>query len=263
VNKYIDQLVEKNALKNNTLLQTDLISLQISNSQVDVKKKSDQIAKSFNLSVIDFENCEKILLQKKVIDSHLVYSKTDWDSSVKTGNLVNVNKTDSNSVSYALYTKSGKKVDLSSCSNTTTSINVHINNYNASFKSNISDYNVYDVDSPYYKDRCIPIKYNDEKNIGSILDKQNSFNTNNITCGISCSYKSINITDSYLTCICNANKTNIEVSPEYGKVLMNVIESINLDIIKCYFIAFIFVIFLLILFSLIFLQIMDSIIKLH
>ena len=194
-----------------------------------------------NLSLIDFASCEAIFKEKGIIGQNetITFSKTDWDSSLKTNSLDNVNKTGLNSVSYILYSSKGQKLDLSVCANTTTKIQMKLQDLNLTTNSNITAYDLHDVNSPYYNDRCIKIGFN-ESTIATVDDKRENFDNLNYTCSGDCEFEKINTTNGYLSCDCNASISSLEVAPEYGKLILKILESTNIEILKCYTVAFSF-----------------------
>ena len=239
---FTNLLVKSSPPDSHTLYQTDLLDIQIANSKAEIKSIADQIAMSKNLSVIDFSECEDLLKETGFIGKNdsLIFSKTDWDSSLKTGNLINVNETELDSVSYSLYTTSGMKVDMNLCSSTTTNIMMHLKNLNTTTNSNITAYDIHDVNSPYYNDRCIVIGEN-ETTMATVDDKRENFDNLNYTCSGDCEFQKINTTNGYLSCDCNSSISDYEISPQYGRVILKVLENTNIEILKCYNQIFIFV----------------------
>ena len=213
------------------MLQTDLLSIQISNSDPEVKAKADYDSLVRNLSLIDFSACEHHLKDINLIDKNdsLTFSKIDWDADLKTNSLNNTNSTDLNSVSYSLYTMNGLKLNISLCSDTLTNVQMHLGD----LKLNPNETYNFDVNSSYYNDICTPM-YKNESSIGTINDKRENVDSNNFTCGGDCTYVNINVSTEYITCSCNSSMSNVEVAPEFGKVILKVINNTNIMVLECY-----------------------------
>ena len=95
VNKFTDLLVADSG-NEDILFQTDFLTIQISLSDKKRKEKADQEAIARNLSLIEFRSCENHLRQTGVIkpNDSIKFSKTDWDSELKTSVLSNSNSTE-------------------------------------------------------------------------------------------------------------------------------------------------------------------------
>ena len=115
------------------IYQTNLLSIQISQSDEDSKQKAKDQALSKNLSLVDFSSCENYLKDNVYLNKSdvLFYSKTDWNPSLKVPFYSNANMTKANSVSYVIYAPNGTKINMDLCSNTTVAIGVYLNNLNS------------------------------------------------------------------------------------------------------------------------------------
>jgi len=221
------------------LYETKYLSIQIANSQNDTKMKSEFEALFKHLSLIDYSSCEQYLKDiNKINDNEtLTFSKIDWDDNTKTDYLNNENKTLFDAVSYSLYTESGQKLDMNLCNDTTTIIQIHLSGiYNLSSELNNTDFNglnPYDISDSYYNDKCLPIS-NKNNTKSTLEDKRKYFDNLNISCSSGCIYQKINISSGYLTCKCKGSLANKQISPEYGKVLLSVINSVNILIFECF-----------------------------
>jgi len=233
-------MVNSNISNNELLYQTDLLTIQIGDSSPETKAQSDLENIQKKLSVIDFSSCEHFLKDNGYIKQNdsLKYSKTDWNSNLKLNDLENENSTDISSMTYSLYTQSGKSIDMNICSDSTTNVKIHLKNINIP-SSNFTEFDLYNVNSPYYNDRCLTITKNETQ--ATIEDKRSQFDSLNYTCSGQCTFQSINTTNGYLTCDCNTSLSNIEVAPEYGQVLLKVLKSTNIYIVACFQVAFSFV----------------------
>ena len=74
-------------------------------------------------------------------------------------------------------------------------------------------YDIYDPNSPYYTDRCIPILKNSSKT--TILSRREEFDNITIECGTGCIFNGINTTTGYLNCQClvkiNSNEIGLNI----------------------------------------------------
>jgi len=125
------------------------------------------------------------------------------------------------------------------CKNKTTEIQMHINGLNIT-DLNITDYNPYDINDDYYSDLCRPMSKNETS--ATLNDKRGSFPDTNYTCSKDCSYQNIKPSTGYLSCMCDASLANNQIAPEYGKVMLDILNSTNILIIECYKTFLIFVI---------------------
>ena len=182
--------------------------------------------------MIDFSSCEQLLKDTNIINQNdtLKFSKIDWSSDTKTSSLQNENTTNLDAVSYSLYTLNGTKIDMNLCKNTTTQIQMYIGGINSTL--NVTGYNPYDVNDDYYSDICRPMSINDTS--ATLNDKRNSFPDLNYTCSSGCSYQQINVSTGYLSCNCNSSMANSQMAPEYGKVILDILNSTNIFILECY-----------------------------
>ena len=243
VNKYTDILVSSPSASNTSMLyQSDYLNVQISSSAQTDKDRTDSQSIAHNLSLINFQDCENLLRSTGVINKTdtIKFSKTDWSSALKTQQ---TNATsDMDSVSYSLYTGTGKKLDMNLCASTTTSISMHLNGLDKLNISKITDYNPYDLESPFYTDICMPIPIN--QTAATLDEKRKTFNSLGFICSAGCQFKSINIETGYLNCKCNSSNTDAH-APEYGEIFATVLNSTNIDIVKCYkvFLSMVIIIF--------------------
>ena len=118
-------------LNQSLLLQSDYFTIQISSSEVNEKARADNSSIARNLSLIDFSECEHYLKSQDIIKRKdvLKYSKIDWKSQLKTS-LMEENSTDSDSVSYNLYTSKGERINMNKCASTQTLVQIMIKNLN-------------------------------------------------------------------------------------------------------------------------------------
>jgi len=160
----------------------------------------------------------------------IIFSKTDWDSDLKTGNQKNENSTLIDSVSYSLFSMQGIKIDMNLCNSTQTNIKIQLKGYNNT--KNGSD-DLFDVNSAFYNDRCLPISSN--LSAATIDEKRAQFDNLNYTCGGTCTFQAIDPKTNYISCNCNSSLSNIEVTAEFGKIFLTTLESLNIMIVGCFY----------------------------
>ena len=229
IDKFTEKIIASNLNSlENLNFKTDYVNIQIGNSTATSKFQADLDALSDNKSIINFDECEQYLKEIGYIKKNesLIYSKTDW-TDLQTSNTSSV-KPAGNTVSYNLFTKSGQKVDMNLCANIPVQISIKLKGLD--FK-NLTNQDAYNISSDLYNDICLPIIKNDSANIN---DVRSGFDNLNYTCSGHCVFQAINITTGYIICKCNASEANIEVKPEYGKILLDVVNSTNIYILKCY-----------------------------
>jgi len=217
---------------------TDLISILLSNEH-NVKDDTSTSIKN-NLTIVDFQQCEDFLKTKGHLPKNetLYYSKVDWDSVIK--NNINENTTSSSSVSYFLYASNGTKIDSSLCSKIDAEILIPIPGFNAELAANLTKdgYDLTDPNSEYFTSLCIPMRPNDKAY--TIEDRLKEFNTLGLKCSEGCTYKSINITIGYLSCLCDTNGLK-ETGSVKGNSYIKVLQQNNFEIVKCWQVVFKFV----------------------
>jgi len=205
----------------------------ISDSSVINKQNDIEIAIKNNLTIVNFQECEDYLKKQGYIAQNqtISYSKTDWNSALKA--IQNVNTTNSTSVSFSLYASNGTEIDKLLCSHINTEFLIPIIGFNDEMRSNLTK-NGYDLTNPnssYFYDMCIPMKANDTA--VTIKDRESEFSTANLVCMQGCTYKSINLTIGYISCLCDTNGPD-EVASEFGTIFLDVFIQSNIEIIKCW-----------------------------
>jgi len=130
----------------------------------------------------------------------------------------------------------GLKIDMNLCKSTETNIQIQIKGLNS---TNLGSSDLYNINSDYYNDRCLPISAN--QSAATLDEKRSQFDNLNYTCGSKCTYEAIDTNNSYISCNCNSSQSNLEISPEYGKIILNTLDSFNAVIITCYHNFLIFV----------------------
>ncbi len=218
------------------MFQTNYISIQISDSTKTKLKESIKDAMKKKLSVIDFSACETALKGIGLIrkNDSLLFSKTDWADTLKKSinGSAATNRTSEDAVTFDLFTSQGLKIDKRLCSNTTTVVDIHLNIDFSNIKKNNTLYDLFDINSEYYHDLCIPMK--DNSSVVTIQDRREQFDSLNYTCSGKCKLLRINLTSGYISCNCNSTDTKFEVTTDVGNIVLSVFNESNFLIVNCY-----------------------------
>jgi len=234
---FTEQILQENKGKN-IMLKTKLISIQLSSSDPTAKEENDAIAMQNKLSVVDFSSCEQTLKDNGYMSQNdtIVFSKTDWNPALESPPTDNAGMTKSASVSYKLYYTNGTEIDRNLCANTTTAINIPLKNMDQLNITQIDSlaskgYNAMDPESPYYNDRCIPIRTNDTE--ATIEDKRSQYGNVSLGCQGNCQVGGINTTNGYVNCICNSTDLSQDIGAKFENSLLSLITETNIEIAKC------------------------------
>jgi hypothetical protein len=99
-------------------------------------------------------------------------------------------------------------------------------------------YDIYDINSAFYKDFCTPAYLGD--NDITLKDRKKDIYPNNITlCKKNCKYNGINIEEKRVICSCNLNSDKIEennniLEEDDGNFESYLLDNINYKIFICY-----------------------------
>ncbi len=199
------------------------------------KENSESIKKEAlqnKLSTVSFEKCEIHLKHEGLIPQteSLSFSKVDWNPDINTDEFSNADMEKSSSVSFDIFTQNGTKIDIRLCQNITTEFNIFLKNekqLNLTKYQEISDkgFNMYDSQSPYFNDRCIRIRKTDKSAV--INDRRKNFDNVTAGCNKGCKMEKIDTNTKYITCNCGNYEPEQEVYPDFGKVFINTLNSIN------------------------------------
>ena len=181
-----------------------------------------------NISIIQLEECEKILKEKYDIsqNEHLIIFKIEQYIE---GILIPL-------IQYEIFNpNTRKKLDLRFCINENKKIYLNIPVY---INENISM--KYDPNNDFYKEICYPYTTDIGTDI-NLYDRQNEFNQYYSICPKNCIFKGYNIIKSQVICHCII-KNGIFLSSEYNKseltYKLNLKSSNIIDIIKCHKLLF-------------------------
>ena len=142
------------------------------------------------------------------------------------------NSSNFSSVSYSLYYSNGSKINIDQCKYSKTSIEVYVGNNKFINESNLGRnlfFDIFNPKSPYFNDRCIPLKINDTE--FTINERRKKFSGYEIHCSIGCIYLGVNASTLYTKCSCNTTRN--ELIANITATILNAITSSNLNIILC------------------------------
>ena len=191
----------------------------------------------YNLSSIDFGECENILKRHYSIDYLLVF-KID----------IKLNDSYPTIIEYEVYSPVTKqKLDLSLCENN--QINIYVPIYLDNYTNNLYNYmNQYGYDilnenNSFYNDICTTFSSDDGTDI-ILSDRRNDYYNKNITlCENGCTYIFYNNTNGKAKCQCQIKSEISDVKAiSYDKMDIEAFLDFktisNVDIIKCYKLTF-------------------------
>jgi len=203
-----------------------------------------------NLTFIDLGKCFNKLIEFYNLNPNDKLYILSVDSLTKMSNK------STNDFSFEIYLENGVQLkDLSICKDTTISISSPIIkedlvNFNLAKKFNEQGYDIYNLSSEFYNDKCTSVNMNNSDII--ILDRIKDIYPSNISfCSNDCSYERINFEYKRFDCICdiysstennnNKKSNNIFNTNINSKELIysfSDLNNINLDIMKCYKLLF-------------------------
>ena len=191
----------------------------------------------YNISSIDFGECENILKKHYNID-YLIVFKID----------IKLNNSYSTIVQYEVYSPDKKKMlNLSLCDKSQIDLLVpvyideEVNNlYNIISKEG---YDIFNENSSFYKDICTPFTTEDGTDI-LLYDRHNTYyNENIVLCENTCNYVNYNSTTKRAKCHCQVKKEKskietVSLNKLGSSILFDIKTLSNIEIIKCYKLTF-------------------------
>ena len=176
---------------NKTLNEDEIIEGENVKFQITTTEKQNNYYKNNNIyqniSLIDFENCEKVLQGLYHIDIPLIIVKAD----------INRNDTVSTQVEYQVYNPYNfEKLNLSYCDNVKINVfpPVHLDDEIIDLLKSLKEqgYDLFDSNDKFYNDICSP--YNSLNDTDVILnDRKKDFYIPNISlCEANCEYQNFN-----------------------------------------------------------------------
>ena len=190
----------------------------------------------YNISSIDFGECESILKKNYNID-YLIVFKID----------IKLNNSFSTIVQYEVYSPDKKILNLSLCDKSQIELLVpvyideEVNNlYNIISKEG---YDMFNENSSFYKDICTPFTTEDGTDI-LLYDRQNTYyNENIVLCENTCIYVNYNSITKRAKCQCQVKKViskieTLSLNKLGSSILFDIKTLSNIEIIKCYKLTF-------------------------
>ena len=191
---------------------------------------SNQKDTKYNLSIIDFGDCEHKLREEYHIDENKELIIFKIEHFIEGYNIP--------IIEYVIFSEDGKiKLNLDYCKD----IKIL---YHIPVSINESELYKYESNSNYYNDKCYPYTTNNGTDI-TIYDRKNEYNDNNMSlCEENCTYIGYDSNTKEVDCECKIKSQfiflqNINIS--YDKLLnkfVNIKSVTNIDIIKCYKLLF-------------------------
>ena len=191
----------------------------------------------YNISSIDFGECENILKTHYNID-YLIVFKID----------IKLNNSYSTVVQYEVYSPDKKQIlNLSLCDNSQIEllVPVYIDEETNNLYDSISKegYDMFNENNSFYKDICTPFTTEDGTDI-LLNDRQNTYyNENIVLCENTCIYVNYNTTTKRAKCQCKVKKAiskieTISLNKLGSSILFDIKTLSNIEIIKCYKLTF-------------------------
>jgi len=191
----------------------------------------------YNISSIDFGECENILKKHYKID-YLIVFKID----------VKLNNSYSTVVQYEVYSPDKKQLlNLSLCDNSQIEllVPVYLDEETNNLYDSISKegYDMFDGNSSFYNDICTPFTTDEGTDI-LLFDRQNTYyNENIVLCENTCVYVNYNTTTKRAKCQCKVKKVMSKIETvslnKLGSLILFDIKTLsNNEIIKCYKLTF-------------------------
>ncbi len=141
------------------------------------------------------------------------------------------------SVSFKLYSTNGSKINKSLCANTTTDLKIPLKNLDSLNLKKIDaiakrGYEIFNSNSTYFNDRCIPIRGGDEAE--TIQGRRKDFQNLTFGCAGGCQFGGINTTTGYANCNCKTSSTSEEIGTKFVNKILDSFNSTNIEIMRCF-----------------------------
>ena len=217
---------------------------QLTTSENEMNSINGDYDNTYNLSMIDLNECEDLLKTKNHLDKDikliiLKFEKLINDSSKK-------------NVQYEVYEPINKtKLDLSICQNTRIDIYIPID-LDDKIESLYNDlrqygYDLFDINDPFYQDICTPYKSKNNTDV-LLADRKNDYynNYSETTCQANCSYSAYLSETKLLKCECNVHiEEQLELvrmekfnGETIYKSFYDILKYSNYEVLKCYKLVF-------------------------
>ena len=220
LNGNLKDLIEQALQNKSDIIITDFNSIH------QITSLSNQMNNNeYNLSYIDFGDCEQILRNESLNDSNEELLLYKIENKIEGFNIPIID--------YVLFNKNGDtKLNLSLCENIKIKYNIPVN-------INDDELYKYDPSSDFYNNECN--KYSKNGNLDMTLyERKNEFNNNNLSlCEWQCEFKGYNSSTMNAICDCNI-KNNIiysdkDINEDDLLIKINAEKgNSNLGITQCY-----------------------------
>ena len=219
---------------------------QITNTKNELELlSSGNISDNYNLSIIDFTECENILKDK--------YNIAEKDSLIFIKQEKLTDKESEKDIQYECYEPYNKtKLNLSLCSEV--NINLYVPLELSDETNNIAEqikemgYNMFDINDRFYQDICSPYKssVNSDVLLSDRIDY--IYKNEDSQCQGNCEFTSYFLGSRYLNCSCSVEEdsNNLKETEKIDKfesktvyeMFYNVLKYSNYEVFKCYKLVF-------------------------
>ena len=213
---------------------------QLTTTDNEIDTFNGNYENSYNLSIIDLNECESLLKSTNGIDESLslIFLKFEKLTGVAA----------EKNVQYEVYEPNNKtRLDLSICQN---SIDLYLPISLSDKTKNLYDnlkeygYDLFNINDTFYADICA--RFRSENGTDVILaDRKNDYYTNETTCQANCQYSEYFSESSYLKCECyivTEEIITVDMDKFNGKVILDtfykVLKYSNYEVVKCYKLVF-------------------------
>ena len=204
--------------------------------------KSNNISDDYNVSIIDFTECEALLKKEYNINENdsLIFIKQEKQAS----------KASEKNIQYECYEPYNKtKLNISICSKV--NINIYVPIELSEETRKMADqmkelgYNMFDRNDKFYNDICTPYKTTVESDILLSDRVDYIFNNEDTQCQGNCEFSDYFLSSRFINCKCNVDNNDI-IEPKVDKfetktlyqIFYYVLKYSNYKILKCYKLVF-------------------------
>ena len=194
------------------------ITLNIYTTKIDLEEAE---SKYQNLTFIDLGECENQLREYYKIDPEQKFCVISVDAKTKLSNKA------TNDFNYEIYLDNGTEImDFSPCKDYPIDIripiiNLDIVNYNEAMIFDAQGYNIYDIKSDFYTDKCTAAYINGNDII--IKDRIEDIYPHNVSfCSQNCQLTKADIDTKRFNCLCNISSPSDSIEDEEEEDQLNV-----------------------------------------
>ena len=224
--------------KNNVISNTPLVTLNMYNNEININEAKEN---NPELTFIDLGECD---------DKIKKFYNLDINEKLYILSVDSINKISNqpiNNTNFKIYLSNKTELEyLSICNNTSISISLPITdtyliNFEEAELFNSQGYNIYDLNSDFYTDKCTPANING--NDIPLDDRKSEIYPNNISfCPNGCELNKAELEYKRLNCTCNVDY-NYEISSEEEEEILNIqtnenffaylLDKLNYKIFEC------------------------------